>query len=141
MPNQAVFAGLVFDENDNPTEVVFVGGEPCYVVNDAGFHRHIPAEQIDRQVLENMASLISGHEDAVSEQTAKMLGQEDPFSMAIIQSQLKNISQQFDNLMKTGLPEELRAYLGMMGFRIRINMHGDVLEVEQPGMAADDDEE
>jgi hypothetical protein len=141
MPNQAVFAGLVFDENDNPAEVVFVGGEPCYVVNDAGFHRHIPAEQIDRQVLENMASLISGHEDAVSEQTAKMLGQEDPFSMAIIQSQLKNISQQFDNLMKTGLPEELRAYLGMMGFRIRINMHGDVLEVEQPGMAADDDDE
>ena len=141
MPNQAVFAGLVFDENDNPAEVVFVGGEPCYVVNDAGFHRHIPAEQIDRQVLENMASLISGHEDAVSEQTAKMLGQEDPFSMAIIQSQLKNISQQFDNLMKTGLPEELRAYLGMMGFRIRINMHGEVLEVAQPGMAADDDEE
>jgi hypothetical protein len=42
--------------------------------------------------------------------------------------------------MKTGLPEELRAYLGMMGFRIRINFHGEVLEVAQPGMIADDDE-
>lgn len=140
MPNQAVFAGLVFDEFDRPTEVAYVGEEPCYVVNDAGFHRHIPAEQVDRQVLENMAELISGHEDAVTEQTAKMLGQEDPFSLAMIQSQLKNISQQFDSLMKTGLPEELRAYLGMMGFRIRINLHGEVLEVTQPGMAADDDE-
>lgn len=140
MPNQAVFAGLVFDEFDHPAEVVYVGEEPCYVVNDTGFHRHIPAEQVDRQVLENLAELISGHEDAVTEQTAKMLGQEDPFSVAMIQSQLKNISQQFDNLMKSGLPEELRAYLGMMGFRIRINMHGEVLEVAQPGMIADEDE-
>jgi hypothetical protein len=140
MPNQAVFAGLVFDEYDRPAGVVYVGEEPCYVVDDAGFHRHIPAEQVDRQVLENMAQLISGHEDAVTEQTAKMLGQEDPFSVAMIQTQLKNIHQQFDSLMKTGLPEELRAYLGMMGFRIRINLHGEVLDVEQPGMAADDDE-
>ena len=140
MPNQAVFAGLVFDEFDRPADVVYVGDEPCYVVDDAGFHRHIPAEQVDRQVLENMAQLISGHEDAVTEQTAKMLGQEDPFSVAMIQAQLKNIHQQFDSLMKTGLPEELRAYLGMMGFRIRINMHGDVLDVEQPGAVADDEE-
>jgi hypothetical protein len=140
MPNQAVFAGLVFDEFDRPAEVVYVGEEPCYVVNDAGFHRHIPAGQVDRQVLENMAELISGHEEAVTEQTAKMLGQEDPFSVAMIQSQLKNIHQQFDSLMKTGLPEELRAYLGMMGFRIRINLHGEVLDVAQPGMIADDDE-
>jgi hypothetical protein len=140
MPNQAVFAGLVFDEFDRPTEVAYVGEEPCYVVNDSGFHRHIPAEQVDRQVLQNMAQLIAGHEDAVTEQTAKMLGQEDPFSVAMIQTQLKNIDQQFDSLMKTGLPEELRAYLGMMGFRIRINLHGEVLDVEQPGMAADDDE-
>jgi hypothetical protein len=29
----------------------------------------------------------------------------------------------------------------MMGFRIRINVHGDVLEVEQPGMIADDDDD
>jgi len=140
MPNQAVFAGLVFDEFDHLAEVVYIGEEPCYVVNDAGFHRHIPTEQVDRQVLENLAELISGHEDAVTEQTAKMLGQEDPFSVAMIQSQLKNINQQFDNLMKSGLPEELRAYLGMMGFRIRINMHGEVLEVAQPGMIADEDE-
>jgi hypothetical protein len=24
--------------------------------------------------------------------------------------------------------------MGMMGFRIKINLHGEVLEVEQPGM-------
>jgi hypothetical protein len=140
MAYQAVFDGLVFDEYDRPVEVVQVGGEPCYVVDDAGFRRHIPSEQVDLQVLNNMGELIEGHEDLLSEQTAKMMGQDDPFSVAAIQSQLKNIDQQFENLLKTGLPEEVRAYIGMMGFRIRINVHGDVLEVEQPGMIAPEDE-
>jgi hypothetical protein len=140
MPNQAVFAGLVFDENDNPAEVVYVGDEPCYVVNDGGFHRHIPSEQVDRQVLKFMGDMIEGHEDLISEQTAKMLGSEDPFSVAAINAQLQNLDQQFDQVLKVGLPEDVRAYLGMMGFRIRINLHGEVLEVEQPGMIADDDE-
>jgi hypothetical protein len=140
MPNQAVFAGLVFDEMDNPAEVVYVGDEPCYVVDDAGFRRHIPSEQVDRQVLGWMGEMIEGHEDLLSEQTAKMLGQDDPFSVAAITSQLKNIDQQFDQLLRSGLPEEVRAYLGMMGFRIRIDVHGEVLDVEQPGMIADEDE-
>jgi len=140
MANQAVFKGLVFDEQDRPVEVVTVGSDALYVVNDAGFRRHIPSEQVDRQVLEQMSEMIEGHEDLIGEETAKMLGQNDPFSVAAIMNQLKHIHEQFDNLMNTGLPEEVRAYMGMMGFRIRINMHGDVLEVEQPGMIAPDDE-
>jgi hypothetical protein len=140
MPNQAVFAGLVFDENDNPADVAYVGDEPCYVVNYEGFRRHIPSEQVDRQVLKFMGDMIEGHEDLISEQTAKMLGQDDPFSVAAINAQLQNLDQQFDQVLQVGLPEDVRAYLGMMGFRIRINVHGEVLEVEQPGMIADDDE-
>lgn len=141
MAYKPVFTGLIIDEQDNPVEVAFVGEDPCYVVNDAGFRRHIPSEQVDRQVLEMMGEIIEKHEDAITDQTAKMLGQDDPFSRAMIESQLKNIDQKFDDLMKTGLPEEVRAYMGMMGFRIRINVHGEVVEVEQPGMIAPDDEE
>lgn len=141
MSARAVFQGLVFDEFGQPADVVYVGDEPCYVVDDAGFRRHIPADQVDRQVLEAMRQSIAGHEDLLTEQTAKMLGQEDIFSRAMIDQQLRNLDQQFDNLIQTGLPEELRAYLGMMGFRIRINVHGEVIEVEQPGMIADDGDE
>ena len=140
MTAKAVFQGLVFDEFGQPAEVVYVGEDPCYVVNDAGFRRHIPAEQIDQQVLEAMRQSIEGHEDLLSDQTAKMLGQDDIFSRAMIEQQIRNLDQQFGNLMQTGIPEDMRAYLGMMGFRIRINVHGEVLEVEQPGMIADDDE-
>ncbi len=141
MPSQALFSGLIVDEYDNPVDVTFVGNEPFYVVDDAGFHRHIPSEQVDRQVLEAMRELIDGHEDLLSEQTAKMLGQEDIFTRAMIESQLKNIDKQFDALFEAGIPEEGRAYMGMMGFRITINVHGDVIKVDQPGMISPDDEE
>ncbi len=140
MSRQPLFAGLVLDEFGEPAETALVGDEPCYVVDDAGFKRHIPAEQVDRQVLNEIAKLMKGSEDLISEQTAKMLGQEDVFTKAAIEQQLKNIDKQFDQLMKMGIPEDMRAYLGMMGFKVVINIHGEVLSVDQPGSASGDGE-
>lgn len=140
MPREPLFAGLVFDENDNPVEIAYVGDEPCYVVNDAGFRRHIPSEQVDRQVLEAMRQMIQGNEGLLAEQASKLLGQDDPFSRAMIEKQLKEIDKQFDLVLQTGIPENGRAYMGMMGFKIRINLHGEVLEIAQPGIAAPDEE-
>ena len=139
MPRQPLFAGLVVDEHDRPVETAYVGDEPCYVVNDAGFRRHILSEQVDRAVLEMMRSQISGNENELGEQAAKMLGQDDIFSKAMLQSQLKNISQQFETLMQVGIPEEARAYLGMAGFKIVINVHGEVVRFDQPTAIDDGD--
>lgn len=141
MPRQPLFAGLVADEFGNLAESALVGDEPCYVVDDAGFRRHIPSAQVDKQVLGQIADLMKGSEGLISEQTAKMLGQEDVFTKAAIEQQLKNIDKQFDQLMQAGIPEDMRAYLGMMGFKVVINMHGEVLSVNQPGTASDDDGE
>lgn len=141
MSSQPLFAGLVVDEADNAVETTVVGAEPFYVVNDQGFRRHIPSEQVDRQVLAEMSQLIAGHENELSEQAAKMMGQEDIFSKALLENQLKNIDKQFDQVLKTGIPEEGRAFLGMSGFKVRINIHGDVLEVVQPGMIDPESEE
>ncbi len=135
MVKRAIFEGLVIDEYDRPVEVVYVGDEPCYVVDDDGFHRHIPSELVDRQVLDSMADMIEGHEDLISEQAAKMMGQDDIFSIAMIANQLKQVDKQIDALFEIGIPEETRAYMGMLGFHVRINVHGEVIEVEQPGMA------
>ncbi|MDR3578218.1 MAG: hypothetical protein P4L50_30520 [Anaerolineaceae bacterium] len=143
MASKALFSGLIVDENENPVEVTYVGDEPMYVVNDAGFRRHIPAETVDRQVLNMMKDQIKGNEDIIGEQTAKMLGQEDLFSRAMIQNQIKQIDQQFDQLMQSGIPEEGRAYMGMMGFKIVINLHGEVIRLDQPGVideSGDDDQ-
>ncbi|GAB4423859.1 MAG: hypothetical protein Kow002_13470 [Anaerolineales bacterium] len=140
MPKQPIFAGLVVDEHENPVETAYVGAEPCYVVDDAGFRRHISSEQVDRQVLQRMAELVKGSEELISEETAKMLGQDDVFSVAAIAQQLKNMDKQFDALLQQGLPEDARAYLGMMGFRVVIDYHGKVLRVDQPGVTDEGDE-
>jgi len=140
MPKQPLFAGLVIDENGHAAETALVGDEPCYVIDDAGFRRHVPSAQVDRQVLNQMQELIKGSEEVLGEQAAKMLGQDDPFSVAAIATQLKNMEKQFDAILEVGLPEETRAYLGMAGFRVVINHHGEVVRVDQPG-AADDGEE
>ena len=138
---QPLFSGLIVDENGNPVGTASIGSEPAYVIDDAGFKRHIPSEQVDRAVLNQMADLMKGSEDFLSEQTAKMLGQEDPFSKAMIENQLKNIEKQFDTVLQTGFPEDMKAYLGMMGFKVVINYHGEVVRVEQPGAAGEEDNE
>lgn len=139
MPQQPLFAGLVIDEAGRLAETAFIGNEPCYVVDDAGFRRHIPSEQIDRVVLGQMAEMMKGSEGLLSEQAAKMMGQDDPFSKAMIEKQLKNVDKQFDALIQQGIPEDMRAYLGMIGFKIVTNYHGEVVRVEQPGAAGEDE--
>ena len=139
MALEPLFAGLVVDEFEQPVGHTFVGSELCYVVDDDGFRRHIPAEQIDRQVLALMREQIDGHEDLLGEQTAKMLGQDDIFSRAMIQQQLKNIDDQFEKILDTGIPAEGRSYMRMMGFKVVINVHGDVVRFEQPTGLPDDE--
>ena len=139
MTRKPLFTGLVYDENDQLVGTTVVGQDPCYVVDDAGFMRHIPAEHVDRQVLNMMKEMIEGHEEIISEQAINMLGQDDIFTRAVFMEQLKNIDRQFDELIEAGIPEEGRTYMGMTGFKVIINHHGDVLEVEQPGMIAEDE--
>ncbi len=141
MANKAIFRGLIFDEFDRPVETAMVGSEACYVIDDQGFRRHISSEQVDRQIFEAMMANVRGKEDLVTDQTAKMLGQDDIFSRAMIASQLRNMDQQFENLLQTGIPEEGRAYLGMLGFRVIIDMRGELLRVDQPSAPGSPEDE
>ncbi|MBI9048490.1 MAG: hypothetical protein JEZ00_03665 [Anaerolineaceae bacterium] len=139
MAYKPLFEGLIYDEVDNPVSVSYVGSDPCYVVMDGGFHRHIPTEGVDRQVLSQIKDGLDGHEDLILEQTMKMIGQNDIFTKAIIANQLKNIDQQIDQLLESGFPEDGRTYMGMVGFKVIINFHGDVVRVDQPSGISDDD--
>jgi hypothetical protein len=134
---QALFAGLVVDEYDHPVDSKLVGGEAFYIVDDDGFLRHIESEVVDRQVLEQLQEMIEENEDMISEGTMQMIGQDDIFTKAAIDASLKNIGEQFEALMDHGLPEEMRAWMGMTGFRVVINLHGEVLRVDQPSAPED----
>lgn len=137
--HKPVFEGLVVDEEDRPLTTTYVGDEPCYVVDDDGFHRHIPSEKIDREVLIKMMSAVKNNEEAITQQTAKMLGQEDIFTTAIIRNQLEHLDTQIDSVLEKGIPEEGRTYLGMMGFKVVVNVHGEIIKMDQPSQAIDED--
>ena len=81
---KAVFQGLIFDENDQPLSTTFVGNEACYVLDDADFKRHIPASQIDKQIVEAIRCQVEENKDLIAEQTIKMIGDVDIFTHAII---------------------------------------------------------
>ncbi len=136
---KAVFEGLIYDEAGNPVPVAYVGFEPHYVVEDLGMKFHIATDQVDRQILAVFQELMEGHEDFIGRETARLLGQEDPFTQAAIVTQIKNLDRHFDELLQVGLPEDIRMWLGLMGFRVRINFRGEVLDVHIPGAGEEPD--
>lgn len=138
MNTEPLFKGLVIDEFDQPVGTSKIGNEPCYVINDAGFLRHIPSQPIDLEVLKSFGNQITGNEQMLAEQASKMLGQEDPFTRAILESQLKNIDKQYEQILIIGLPEETRAYLGLMGFKVVLDLHGEILRIDQPSAPSGD---
>ncbi len=133
---RAVFEGLVFDENGRPLEVVSLGDEAHYVIDDAGFHRHVEAAHIDRQVLDSMQAQIEDHKEVLEENLLNMIGRDDLFTKAAVDSSLSRI----DQIMQSGIPLEARQWLGMMGFRIVVDVHGDVVNIEGGGMITGEDE-
>jgi hypothetical protein len=136
MSNKALFAGLVVDENGQPLEVANIGDEAQYVLDDNGFRRHIDAEAIDRQVLAQLQSQIEANKEAVEQGLMKMMGSEDLFTKAAIDKSIQNM----DQVLNQGIPDDARQMLGLMGFRVVVNYHGEVLRIDQPG-AIDDAEE
>jgi hypothetical protein len=141
MSRTALFAGLVVDENERPVETAVVGGEAFYVVDDSGFHRHVPAEDIDRTVLKELRDQIMANRDAVTQGAMQMMGADDLFTKAMIDASLNNMDSNFAKLMDQGLPEQARQWLGMLGFRIVVNYHGEVMRMESPGVAGTDEGE
>ena len=117
---KAVFEGLVFDETENPAPVVYVGQDPTYVVVDRGFKYHVDAHKVDEQVLAAFVEQMQANKGMVTDQIMKMMGKDDLFTKASVDSSLKNADKQMAQLYTTGIPEQAREYLGMMGFRIVI---------------------
>jgi hypothetical protein len=124
----ALFAGLVQDEAGKPVDTVMVGDVPNYVVEVDGFRRHVEAEAVDRQVIELLREQFMEHREIATDAMLKMLGKDDLFTKAMIDASIKNM----DQVIHQGLPEAARAWLGMLGFRVILNTHGEVVELEMP---------
>jgi len=140
MSKKALFEGLMFTPEGHPVTTAHLGDTAQYVVSDGDFDFHLDAESVDRQVLRLLGEQIDSNKEAVSEGAMKMLGQDDLFTKAMIDASLNHMDANFDKLLEQGLPEAARTYLGMLGFRITVNYHGEVVGLEQPGTTAPEDE-
>ncbi len=137
MSNKALFPGVVVDEQGRPLEVSKIGDEAQYVIDDNGFRRHIDAATIDRQVLQTLQEQIEANKDIVEQQMLKMIGKDDLFTKAAVDQSLGNM----DQVLAGGLPEGALQWLGMMGFKIVVNLHGEVVKLDSPGVVDDSGDE
>ncbi|MFN8489274.1 MAG: hypothetical protein U0350_16955 [Caldilineaceae bacterium] len=136
MAKAAMFAGLVVDENGRAADVAFVGENACYVVMDDDFKRHIDAGQVDAQVLRFMREQVEDNREIAVSQMLEMMGKDDIFTKAAVESSINNIDKQVGQ----PIPEDARQWLGMLGFRIVIDFHGNVTDIQMPAGGIDEDE-
>jgi len=136
MSQKALFEGLVFDQAGRTLEVTTVGDEAQYVIDDEGFRRHIDAETVDRQVMQAIQEQVQANKEMVEETMMRMIGSDDLFTKAALDVSIKNM----DQVIARGIPDDARLWLGMMGFRIVVNLHGEVIDLTMPGVASDEGE-
>ncbi|GAB4506577.1 MAG: hypothetical protein Kow00123_07150 [Anaerolineales bacterium] len=132
MGKKPLFENLIFNEAGEPVGVAYVGDEPCYTIPEYGFLRHVPARDVDQQILARLRDEMLRHRDLITPQILELLGRDDLFTKAAVDATLQNLDKQVDQMMEFGLPEEARLYLGMMGFRATVNVHGELVDLTLP---------
>jgi hypothetical protein len=130
MANRALFQDLIYDENERPVEVGYIGIDAHYVIDDAGFKRHVDAEQVDREIINVFLEQLEGNQDIATAQALQMMGKDDLFTKAAVDASLRNVNA--DAILEQGIPAQARDMLGMMGFRIVINYRGELVDLEPP---------
>ena len=133
--SHAMFPGLVRNEADQPAEVVFIGNEAHYVILDDGFRRHVPARHVDQQVLAQLKDAMEPFREQAVAEMMRMMGQEDLFTKAMIDASLKNWQQSLGQ----PIPPDTLAWLGMLGFHVVVDVHGEVITIHMPEQAGNDD--
>jgi hypothetical protein len=134
MANAAMFEGLIVDDLGRPVDVAFVGANACYVVDDDGFRRHIDAAKVDGQVLAFMKEQMDTHREIAVPGILEMMGQDDLFTKAAVESSIDKMEEAVGN----PLPNEAKSLLGMLGFQIVVDFHGDVVEIKMPEQGIDE---
>jgi hypothetical protein len=136
MARTAMFAGLVVDDNGRTAEIDYVGETACYVVYDEDFRRFVDAAQVDRQVLRFMREQVDDNRQLAVGAMLDMMGKDDIFTKAAVESTIDHM----EDAVGQPIPEDARQWLGMLGFRVVIDFHGDIVDIQLPSGATDEGE-
>ena len=90
----------------------------------------------DDFVLAYMKGQMDAHRDIAVPGVLEMMGQDDIFTKAAVESSLDKMEEAVGN----PLPDEAKGLLGMLGFQIVVNFHGDVVEIKMPEQGMGDGE-
>jgi len=131
---EPLFAGLVYNEEGQAVEIAQVGDATCYAIPDGDFLRHVEAIEVERQVVHILKERLLEMKDAVVEGTMQMMGSDDLFTRAAIEMSLQNLERILEVDPGAAPLEDMRLGLWMTGFRVVVNVHGEVVRVELPGL-------
>jgi len=133
---QALFAGLVYNEKGEPAELRYIGGVAHYAIPDDGFMRHVEASAIDSAVLGMIKEQITSMQEEVVRGMLAMIGKDDIFTKAAIDASIRNL----ESNVRHSDPNQWLPWLRLLGFRIVVNVHGEVVQLIYPEQPSGDDE-
>lgn len=125
---QALFPGLVYNEAGDEAHVVLIGGVPHYAIPDDGFLRHVEAYRIDESAVNAMQELMAGMRDELVAGILQMMGTDDILAKAALEASIDNIGPS----LRRSDPSQWAPMLRLYGFRIIVDVHGDLLEIIYP---------
>jgi len=134
--SRALFEGLVYNEEGQPAQVVTIGGVAHYAIPDDGFLRHVEARGIDDAVLDALQEQVSGMQDELVTAILKMLQQDDIFTKAAVEASVRNLKSN----VRSSDSREWLPWLRLLGFRVVVDIHGQVREIIYPEQDTGDDE-
>jgi len=131
MALSAMFEGLIYDEENRPLEVGWVGADACYLYDDAGFLRHLDAAGIDRQVLQFFKNHVLENKDVAIRGMLELMGKDDIFTKTALEYQIAHMDENVDQ----GMPPQARELLKSLGFKIIIDAQGQLVDIQMPDIS------
>ena len=131
---RAFFDGVVYNEAGERAEVVYVAGIAHYAVPDQGFLRHVLASRVDDAVIADIGSQVESNKTDVTHGILAMLGKDDLFTKAAVDSSIRNLGEQ----LRKSDPSQWVPWLKLFGFRIVVDVHGNVVEIVYPASVSED---
>jgi len=132
---QALFSGVVYSEQGELAEVVYIGGQAHYAVPDAGFLRHVEAIKIDNAVISALQSQVDSVQSEVVQGMLQLMGKEDIFTKAALDASIRNLNRQ----IRQSDPSQWLPWLKLLGFRVVVDVHGDLVEIIYPQQPDEDE--
>lgn len=132
-PSYAAFDQLVFDRSGEIVPVKRIGGSDHYVVAEDGFDYHIASGKVDDAVWSYLRTEFQKVKEEQLPAALEAMGVTDPFTLAAYEAAI----DKFGSGDSPAMAPQQKDLLALMGFRIVIDYHGDVLDIEMPSQPID----